>query len=200
MQESLLQYMPWKCSRGRQICCSLLLWNVSLLIPFCAVTRQMLCFQKQLNFQILKVWSYSWKGNCVVSSKVFINVTVQSKTSWLKVFLGSHEVLPCVLGTIPYARFSKVPVIYGPVNLPGPLSGNFIGPEVTFLKAPVNLPGTYRGPEKIAGHYQTLARSLYGRPREENKLELCFIRIIHSVRLFERIVFLFRFEGQCNMF
>ena len=115
-------------------------------------------------------------------------------------FLGSHEVLPCVLGTIPYARFSKVPVIYGPVNLPGPLSGNFIGPEVTFLKAPVNLPGTYRGPEKIVGHYQTLARSLYGRPREENELELCFIRIIRSVRLFERIVFLFRFEGQCNMF
>ena len=75
-------------------------------------------------------------------------------------FLGSHEVLPCVLGTIPWARFSKVPVIYGPVNLPGPLSGNFIGPKVAFLEAPVNFPGTYWGPEKIAGHCQTLARSV----------------------------------------
>ena len=42
------------------------------------------------------------------------------------------------------ARFSKVPVIYGPVNLPGHLSGSFIGPEVAFLEAPVNFPGTYR--------------------------------------------------------
>lgn len=36
---------------------------------------------------------------------------------------------------------SKVPIIKGPVNLPGPLSGNFIsfiGPEVAFLEAPVN--------------------------------------------------------------
>ena len=44
----------------------------------------------------------------------------------------------------PGARFSKVPVIYGPVNLSGPLSGNFIGPEVAFLEAPVDFPGTYR--------------------------------------------------------
>ena len=44
----------------------------------------------------------------------------------------------------PGARFSKVPVIYGPVNLPGHLSGSFIGPEVAFLEAPVNFPGTYR--------------------------------------------------------
>ena len=99
--------------------------------------------------------------------------------------------LPCVLGTIPWAHFSKVPVIYGLVNLPGPLSGNFIGPEVAFLKAPVNFPGTYRGPEKLAGCYQTLARSLYGHPQEkENELELYFIRIIRFVRLFEWTVFL----------
>jgi len=96
------------------------------------------------------------------------------------------------------ARFSKVPVIYGPVNLPGHLSGSFIGPEVAFLEAPVNFPGTYRGPKKIAGRYQTLARSLHGRPRKkENELELYFIRIIRFVRLFERAVFL-RFDSKDN--
>ena len=40
---------------------------------------------------------------------------------------------------------SKVPVITGPVNLPGPLPGNFVGTERVFLEAPVNFPGTYRG-------------------------------------------------------
>ena len=99
------------------------------------------------------------------------------------------------------ARFSKVPVIYGPVNLPGHLSGSFIGPEVAFLEAPVNFPGTYRtyrGPEKIAGRYQTLARSRHGRPREKgNELELYFIRIIRFVRVFERTVFL-RFDSKDN--
>ena len=92
---------------------------------------------------------------------------------------------------------SKVPIIKGPVNLPGPLSGNFIGPEVAFLEAPVNFPATYRGPEKIPGRYYTLAGSLHGRPREkENELELCFIRIIRFVR--PDCSFAFRFEGQCN--
>ena len=33
-------------------------------------------------------------------------------------------------------RFSKVPLIYGPGNLSGPLPGNFIGPGNAFLKAP----------------------------------------------------------------
>ena len=76
-------------------------------------------------------------------------------------------------------------LFHGPVNLPGPLSGNFIGLEVAFLEAPVNFPGTYQGPEKVKGRYQTLARSLYGRPREkENELELYFIGIIRFVRLF----------------
>ena len=42
------------------------------------------------------------------------------------------------------ARFSKVPVTSGPDNLSGPLSGNFIGPDIAFLEAPVNFPGNYR--------------------------------------------------------
>ena len=68
---------------------------------------------------------------------------------------------------------ARGPFLETPGNLPGHLSGSFIGPEVAFLEAPVNFPGTYRGPEKIAGRYQTLARSLHGRPREkENELEL----------------------------
>ena len=44
----------------------------------------------------------------------------------------------------PGARFSKVPVTSGPDNLSGPLSGNFIGPDVAFLEAPVNFPGNFR--------------------------------------------------------
>ena len=42
------------------------------------------------------------------------------------------------------ARFSKVPVTSGPDNLSGPLSGNFIGPDVAFLEAPVNFLGNFR--------------------------------------------------------
>ena len=49
------------------------------------------------------------------------------------------------------------------------LTGSFIGPEVVFLEAPVNFPSTYRGTEKIAGRYQTLAQSLHCRPREKRK-------------------------------
>ena len=48
------------------------------------------------------------------------------------------------MGLEPGARFSKVPDNARPDNLTGPLSGNFIGPEVSFLQAPVNFPGTYR--------------------------------------------------------
>ena len=44
----------------------------------------------------------------------------------------------------PGARFSKVPVTSGPDNLSGPLSGNFTGPDIAFLEAPVNFPGNYR--------------------------------------------------------
>ena len=44
----------------------------------------------------------------------------------------------------PGACFSKDPVNTGPDNLSGTLSGNFIGPEVAFLEAPVNFPGNYR--------------------------------------------------------
>ena len=179
-----------------------LFWYLSMLSP-----DGCFAFRSSWTFKFLKFGALPGRATAWSVAKFFINVTVRSKTSWLRVFLGSHEVLPCVLGTILWAHFSKVPVIYGPVNLPGPLSGNFIGPEVAFLEAPVNFPGTYRGPEKIAGCYQTLSRSLYGRPQEkENELELYFIRIIRFVRLFERTVFLcffccfFVFEGQCNMF
>ena len=76
------------------------------------------------------------------------------------------------------ARFSKVPVIDGPVNLRGLLSG----PKLCFSHTstfPV-----LTGSEKIVGRYQTLARALHGRPLEkENELELYFIRIIHLVRV-----------------
>ena len=44
----------------------------------------------------------------------------------------------------PGARFSKVPVISGPVNLSGNLPGNFTGPDNVFLEAPVNFPGNFR--------------------------------------------------------
>ena len=60
--------------------------------------------------------------------------------------------------TSPGACFSKVPVTSGPDNLSGRLSENFIGPEVAFLEAPVNFPGTYRArgpflerPGKLSG-------------------------------------------------
>ena len=46
---------------------------------------------------------------------------------------------------VPGGRFSKIPVITGPVNLTGPLPGNFIGTERVFLEAPVNFRGTFRG-------------------------------------------------------
>ena len=39
------------------------------------------------------------------------------------------------MGLEPGARFSKVPYNAGPDNLSGPLSGNFIGPEIVFLQA-----------------------------------------------------------------
>ena len=44
----------------------------------------------------------------------------------------------------PGARFSKVPVISGPVNLSGNLPGNFTGPDNVFLEAPVNFPANFR--------------------------------------------------------
>ena len=62
---------------------------------------------------------------------------------------------------------SKVPIIKGPVNLPGPLSGNFIGPEVAFLEAPVNfelsryLPGArkkYRAVTRLLRGHFTVVR------------------------------------------
>ena len=78
----------------------------------------------------------------------------------------------------PGARLSKVPVIDGPVNLRGLLSG----PKLCFSKHTSTFP-VLTGPEKIVGRYQTLARALHGRPLEkENELELYFIRIIHFVR------------------
>ena len=58
----------------------------------------------------------------------------------------------------PGARFSTPPVIYGPINLSGPLSRNFIGPKVAFLEAPVNFPGTYRARKK----WRAVTRLLHG--------------------------------------
>ena len=49
--------------------------------------------------------------------------------------------------------------VHGPDKLSGRLSGNFNGPEVAFLEAPVNFPGTSRVPGKIAGRYQALTRA-----------------------------------------
>ena len=43
------------------------------------------------------------------------------------------------------ARFSKDPVTTGPDNLPGRLTGNFTGPGIAFLEAPVNFPGIKLG-------------------------------------------------------
>ena len=55
-------------------------------------------WRKQLNFQILKVWSSSWKGNCVVSSKVFYKCDSSVQDFMIKgVFRQSWS----VLGTIP---------------------------------------------------------------------------------------------------
>ena len=55
---------------------------------------------------------------------------------------------PVVTGSFekqaPGARFSKDPVTTGPDNLPGRLTGNFTGPGIAFLEAPVNFPDTYR--------------------------------------------------------
>ena len=67
------------------------------------------------------------------------------------------------------ARFSKVPVTSGPDNLSGPLSGNFIGPDVPFLEAPVNFPGNFR-PGKIGGRYQALTRASRSFAREGDRL------------------------------
>ena len=53
---------------------------------------------------------------------------------------GRFRVVPGGSG----ARFSKDPVTTGPDNLPGRLTGNFTGPGITFLEAPVNFPDTYR--------------------------------------------------------
>ena len=44
----------------------------------------------------------------------------------------------------PGARFSKVPVTTGPINLPGLLPGFFFGPAVAFLEELINLPDIYR--------------------------------------------------------
>ncbi len=49
-------------------------------------------------------------------------------------------------GSRPGARFSKDPVNNGSDKLSGPLTGNFTGPEVAFLEAPVNFPEIYRAP------------------------------------------------------
>ena len=60
-------------------------------------------------------------NHCVIGEKLFKNILIG-----------------------PGARFSKVPVTSGPDNLSGPLSGNFTGPDIAFLEAPVNFPGNYR--------------------------------------------------------
>ena len=52
-----------------------------------------------------------------------------------------------MLSTLPLcpgACFSKDPVNTGLDNLPGRLTGNFTGPGIAFLEAPVNFPDTYR--------------------------------------------------------
>ena len=95
----------------------------------------------------------------------------------------------------PGDRFLKVPVIYGPVNLPGPLSG----PKLRFLKNPSTFSVLTR-PKKIVGRYQTLVRALHGRLREKkNKLEPLF-RSNHSLFVSGLFFFAFRFKGQCNTF
>ena len=96
------------------------------------------------------------------------------------------------------------PFLESPGNLSGPLSGNFIGPDVAFLEAPVTF-SVISGPGKIGDRYQTLARALHARSQEkENDFGL---RVIHSISLpmekhgygCDRTVFVL-FEGQYNTF
>ena len=61
------------------------------------------------------------------------------------------------------ARFSKDPVNTGSGNLPGTLSGDFIGTEVAFLEAPVTVPGKLPGPIKWRA-VTNLLRVLHARP------------------------------------
>ena len=69
---------------------------------------------------------------------------------WTPILNGKQNSLtgPVITGSFekraPGARFSKDPVTTGPVNLPGRLTGNFTGPGIAFLEAPVNFPDTYR--------------------------------------------------------
>ena len=74
---------------------------------------------------------------------------------------------------LPGARFSKDPVTTGPVT--ERLTGNFTGPGIAFLEAPVNFPDT--GPDKIAGCYQSLTRAARSSAIEEEALGL---RIRHT--------------------
>jgi len=69
--------------------------------------------------------------------------------NWENIPFRDEKMFWWVLMAIPYfirpgACFSKAPVNTGPDNLPGRLTGNFTGPEIAFLEAPVNFPGTYR--------------------------------------------------------
>ena len=57
---------------------------------------------------------------------------------------GQHQESRPLAHLWPGARFSKDPVTTGPDNLPGRLTGNFTGPGIAFLEAPVNFPDTYR--------------------------------------------------------
>ena len=66
-------------------------------------------------------------------------------------------------GWTPGARFSKDPVNTGSGNLPGTLSGDFIGTEVAFLEAPVTVPGKLPGPIKWRA-VTNLLRVLHARP------------------------------------
>lgn len=91
----------------------------------------------------------------------------------------------------PGDRFLKVPVIYGPVKLPGPLSG----PKLRFLKNPSTFSVLTR-PKKIVGRYQTLVRALHGRLREKkNELEPLF-RSNHSLCVSG--LFFLRFDSKDN--
>ena len=78
--------------------------------------------------------------------------------------------------TQPGACFSKDTVITGPDNLPGRLTGNFTGPGIAFLEAPVNFPDT--GPAKIVGRYQSLTRALRSSAREGERFGTLRIRYI----------------------
>ena len=67
-----------------------------------------------------------------------------TRAAWLGpsnfLFVRSEHALASYPGADPGARFSKDPVTTGPDNLPGRLTGNFTGPEIEFLEAPVNFP------------------------------------------------------------